>query len=67
MKHLLSERINNLSQTLAMAAGKKLKSKERYYKFKFGRTRFNTQIQEAAKKAIDENYSHLFQLMDIWN
>lgn len=63
MKHLLSDRINNLStsQTLAMAAlARELKSQGKdIISLSLGEPDFNTPdfIKEAAKKAIDENYS----------
>ncbi len=63
MEHLLSDRINNLStsQTLAMAAlarELKLQGKD-IISLSLGEPDFNTPdfIKEAAKKAIDENYS----------
>jgi aspartate aminotransferase len=64
MKHLLSDRINNLStsQTLAMAAlARELKSQGKdIISLSLGEPDFNTPdfIKEAAKKAIDDNYSH---------
>jgi len=63
MNHLLSERINNLStsQTLAMAAlARELKAQGKdIISLSLGEPDFNTPdfIKEAAKKAIDENYS----------
>ncbi|MGV9003137.1 pyridoxal phosphate-dependent aminotransferase [Flavobacterium sp.] len=63
MDHLLSERINNLttSQTLAMAAlARELKAQGKdIISLSLGEPDFNTPdfIKEAAKKAIDENYS----------
>lgn len=63
MNHILSERINNLStsQTLAMAAlARELKSQGKdIISLSLGEPDFNTPdfIKEAAKKAIDENYS----------
>ena len=63
MEHLLSDRINNLStsQTLAMAAlARELKLQGRdIISLSLGEPDFNTPdfIKEAAKKAIDENYS----------
>ena len=63
MEHLLSDRINNLStsQTLAMAAlARELKSQGKdIISLSLGEPDFNTPdfIKEAAKKAIDENYS----------
>ena len=63
MNHLLSNRINNLStsQTLAMAAlARDLKAQGRdIISLSLGEPDFNTPdfIKEAAKKAIDENYS----------
>jgi aspartate aminotransferase len=63
MNNLLSDRINNLStsQTLAMAAlARELKSKGKdIISLSLGEPDFNTPdfIKEAAKKAIDENYS----------
>jgi aspartate aminotransferase len=63
MNHILSDRINNLStsQTLAMAAlARELKSKGKdIISLSLGEPDFNTPdfIKEAAKKAIDENYS----------
>jgi aspartate aminotransferase len=63
MEHILSDRINNLStsQTLAMAAlarELKLQGKD-IISLSLGEPDFNTPdfIKEAAKKAIDENYS----------
>src|SRR6476661_8016804 len=64
MEQLLSDRINNLStsQTLAMAAlARELKSQGKdIINLSLGEPDFNTpdHIKEAAKKAIDENYSH---------
>ena len=63
MNNLLSDRINNLStsQTLAMAAlARELKSQGKdIISLSLGEPDFNTPdfIKEAAKKAIDENYS----------
>ena len=63
MKHVLSDRINNLStsQTLAMAAlARELKAQGKdIISLSLGEPDFNTPdfIKEAAKKAIDENYS----------
>jgi aspartate aminotransferase len=63
MEQLLSDRINNLStsQTLAMAAlARELKSQGKdIISLSLGEPDFNTPdfIKEAAKKAIDENYS----------
>ena len=63
MENLLSDRINNLttSQTLAMAAlARELKSQGKdIISLSLGEPDFNTPdfIKEAAKKAIDENYS----------
>jgi aspartate aminotransferase len=63
MEHLLSDRINNLttSQTLAMAAlARELKSQGKdIISLSLGEPDFNTPdfIKEAAKRAIDENYS----------
>ena len=63
MNHLLSDRINQLStsQTLAMAAlARELKSQGKdIISLSLGEPDFNTPdfIKEAAKKAIDENYS----------
>jgi aspartate aminotransferase len=62
MNHLLSDRINNLatSQTLAMAAlARELKQGKDIISLSLGEPDFNTPdfIKEAAKKAIDENYS----------
>ncbi len=63
MEHLLSDRINNLStsQTLAMAAlARELKSQGKdIISLSLGEPDFNTPdfIKDAAKKAIDENYS----------
>jgi aspartate aminotransferase len=63
MSTILSERINNLavSQTLAMAAlARELKSQGKdIISLSLGEPDFNTPdfIKEAAKKAIDENYS----------
>ena len=63
MEHILSERINNLttSQTLAMAAlARELKAQGKdIISLSLGEPDFNTPdfIKEAAKKAIDENYS----------
>ena len=63
MNHLLSDRINQLStsQTLAMAAlARELKAQGRdIISLSLGEPDFNTPdfIKEAAKKAIDENYS----------
>ena len=63
MNHLLSDRINNLStsQTLAMAAlARELKAQGKdIISLSLGEPDFNTPdfIKEAAKKAIDENYS----------
>jgi len=63
MNHILSDRINNLStsQTLAMAAlARELKSQGKdIISLSLGEPDFNTPdfIKEAAKKAIDENYS----------
>ncbi len=63
MNHLLSERINNLavSQTLAMAAlARELKNQGKdIISLSLGEPDFNTPdfIKEAAKKAIDDNYS----------
>ena len=60
----LSDRINNLavSQTLAMAAlARELKAQGKdIISLSLGEPDFNTPefIKEAAKKAIDENYSH---------
>lgn len=63
MEHLLSDRINNLStsQTLAMAAlarELKLQGKD-IISLSLGEPDFNTPdfIKDAAKKAIDQNYS----------
>ncbi len=63
MEHLLSDRINNLStsQTLAMAAlARELKAQGKdIISLSLGEPDFNTPdfIKDAAKKAIDENYS----------
>jgi len=63
MNHLLSDRINNLStsQTLAMAAlARELKAQGKdIISLSLGEPDFNTPdfIKEAAKKAIDDNYS----------
>ena len=63
MSNLLSDRINNLStsQTLAMAAlARELKAQGKdIISLSLGEPDFNTPdfIKEAAKKAIDENYS----------
>ena len=63
MKNVLSERINSLStsQTLAMAAlARELKAQGRdIISLSLGEPDFNTPdfLKEAAKKAIDENYS----------
>lgn len=63
MNHLLSDRINSLavSQTLAMAAlARELKAQGKdIISLSLGEPDFNTPdyIKEAAKKAIDENYS----------
>ena len=63
MNHILSDRINNLatSQTLAMAAlARELKAQGKdIISLSLGEPDFNTPdfIKEAAKKAIDENYS----------
>lgn len=63
MDHLLSERINNLttSQTLAMAAlARELKAQGKdIISLSLGEPDFNTPdfIKEAAKQAIDQNYS----------
>ena len=63
MNHLLSDRINNLStsQTLAMAAlARELKAQGKdIISLSLGEPDFNTPdfIKDAAKKAIDENYS----------
>lgn len=63
MEHLLSDRINNLStsQTLAMAAlARELKAQGKdIISLSLGEPDFPTPdfIKEAAKKAIDENYS----------
>lgn len=63
MENLLSDRINNLttSQTLAMAAlARELKNQGKdIISLSLGEPDFNTPdfIKEAAKKAIDENYS----------
>lgn len=63
MNHLLSDRINNLStsQTLAMAAlARELKSQGKdIISLSLGEPDFHTPdfVKEAAKKAIDENYS----------
>ncbi len=63
MEHLLSDRINKLStsQTLAMAAlARELKSQGKdIISLSLGEPDFNTPdfIKDAAKKAIDENYS----------
>ncbi len=63
MEHLLSDRINSLStsQTLAMAAlARELKSQGKdIISLSLGEPDFNTPdfIKEAAKTAIDENYS----------
>jgi aspartate aminotransferase len=63
MNHLLSDRINNLStsQTLAMAAlARELKAQGRdIISLSLGEPDFNTPdfVKEAAKRAIDENYS----------
>ena len=63
MTHLLSDRINSLatSQTLAMAAlARELKAQGKdIISLSLGEPDFNTPdfIKEAAKKAIDENYS----------
>ncbi len=63
MEHLLSDRINNLStsQTLAMAAlARELKAQGKdIISLSLGEPDFNTPdfVKEAAKKAIDENYS----------
>ncbi len=63
MNHLLSDRINKLStsQTLAMAAlARELKAQGKdIISLSLGEPDFNTPdfIKEAAKKAIDENYS----------
>jgi aspartate aminotransferase len=63
MNHLLSDRINNLStsQTLARAAlARELKAQGKdIISLSLGEPDFNTPdfVKEAAKKAIDENYS----------
>lgn len=63
MNHLLSDRINNLStsQTLAMAAlARELKAQGKdIISLSLGEPDFHTPdfVKEAAKKAIDENYS----------
>ena len=63
MNHLLSDRINNLttSQTLAMAAlARELKAQGKdIISLSLGEPDFNTPdfIKEAAKQAIDDNYS----------
>jgi len=63
MNHILSDRINNLStsQTLAMAAlARELKAQGKdIISLSLGEPDFNTPdfIKEAAKKAIDDNYS----------
>jgi aspartate aminotransferase len=63
MNHLLSDRINNLStsQTLAMAAlARELKAQGKdIISLSLGEPDFNTPdfIKEAAKQAIDQNYS----------
>lgn len=63
MNHLLSDKINNLqvSQTLAMAAmARDLKAQGKdIISLSLGEPDFNTPdfVKEAAKKAIDENYS----------
>lgn len=63
MKNVLSERINNLStsQTLAMAAlARELKAQGKdIISLSLGEPDFNTPdfLKDAAKKAIDENYS----------
>lgn len=63
MNHLLSDRINNLStsQTLAMAAlARELKAQGKdIISLSLGEPDFNTPdfIKQAAKQAIDENYS----------
>ena len=63
MNNLLSDRINNLatSQTLAMAAlARELKAQGKdIISLSLGEPDFNTPdfIKEAAKKAIDDNYS----------
>ncbi len=63
MKHVLSDRINNLStsQTLAMAAlARELKAQGKdIISLSLGEPDFNTPdfLKDAAKKAIDENYS----------
>ena len=63
MNHILSERINNLavSQTLAMAAlARELKQQGKdIISLSLGEPDFNTPdfIKEAAKQAIDDNYS----------
>ncbi|HEX9980039.1 MAG TPA: pyridoxal phosphate-dependent aminotransferase [Flavobacterium sp.] len=63
MEHLLSDRINNLhtSQTLAMAAmARELKAQGKdIISLSLGEPDFNTPdfVKDAAKKAIDENYS----------
>ncbi|WP_428223566.1 pyridoxal phosphate-dependent aminotransferase [Flavobacterium sp.] len=63
MNHILSERINNLavSQTLAMAAlARELKAQGKdIISLSLGEPDFNTPdfIKEAAKKAIDDNFS----------
>ncbi len=63
MNHILSDRINNLStsQTLAMAAlARELKAQGKdIISLSLGEPDFHTPdfIKEAAKKAIDENYS----------
>lgn len=63
MNHLLSDRINSMatSQTLAMAAlARELKAQGKdVISLSLGEPDFNTPdfIKEAAKKAIDENYS----------
>jgi aspartate aminotransferase len=63
MEHLLSDRINNLStsQTLAMAAlARELKAQGKdIISLSLGEPDFNTPdfVKQAAKKAIDENYS----------
>ncbi len=63
MEHFLSDRINKLStsQTLAMAAlARELKSQGKdIISLSLGEPDFNTPdfVKEAAKKAIDENYS----------
>jgi len=63
MNHVLSDRINNLStsQTLAMAAlARELKAQGKdIISLSLGEPDFNTPdfVKEAAKRAIDENYS----------